>query len=830
MENNTPYDFQGINCSREAFDINFSYFSAEEIKQASACHIVTSAAFEEPLMKPHRSGVYSDLMGPVDLRKERPECPTCGLIQDCPGHLGHIELVCPVYNPFLFLDLFKLLKRTCIQCGRLKAKADTTERVIRTLISLLPGELPTSTMLPALSSKKPILTDTSGGNSSLWFEEDASEGTRRCCEAEPKDCTMETNSGQHFSDIIANAVKKAESALVPQKEGDVTLSKESASLESFRSVLAEYIRDIPTQCANCGVKSAKWRKDGYSKLFIRKAHESDDKFCLPVFVKKVLKDLWENEKDILRWMIPGSAEHGHEIFFLDCLLVPPNRFRPPQVSEGNRGGMHNQTEKMQEILNFNNRMRIALSGAPKLKEDDPARKKLSKRYGEAPIQSAVQEFQGLQEAVNSFLDSTKGSTNAKLAKPGIRQLLEKKEGMFRMKMMGKRVNFAARSVISPDPNIETTDIGIPFLIAKVLTYAEVANNYNVQALRSLILRGDNYPGAVEIHIPKSNGSKQVKKLAMASESERAALAKQLLTDLEQGSPPTTVMRHIVDGDPLLVNRQPTLHKPGIMAHIAKVMTNDEKTIRLHYANCSTYNADFDGDEMNLHAPQDPISRIEALTIAKAEKQYLVPTSGKPLRGLIQDHVIAGVMLTRRDSYLTKSEVCQLLYTGLRAALEGGDLDGDKSRPGKKKMQIKTHSQKIRLHLDTPAVCKPRKLYTGKQVLSMLLKNIFIMSGKADKAALESGMNFTGKAKTPGDIWQGKLDGDKEENTVVFQGTELLMASLTKTSLVLRHSDSSTLSLSFSVQSQWALCLHPSLAFFPPTCRCGVSPARSVTSS
>merc|ERR1719163_726187 len=137
------------------------------------------------------------------------------------------------------------------------------------------------------------------------------------------------------------------------------------------------------------------------------------------------------------------------------------------------------------------------------------------------------------------------------------------------------------------------------------------------------------------------------------------------------------------------------------------MGNTEKTIRLHYANCSTYNADFDGDEMNLHAPQDPLGRIEALNIARAEKQYLVPTSGKPLRGLIQDHVIGGVMLTRRDSYLSKSEASTLLYTGLRAALEGGDLATDKSRRlGRLQTELKRHPQRLRVKLDDPAVYKP----------------------------------------------------------------------------------------------------------------------------
>ncbi|KAJ0965988.1 hypothetical protein J5N97_027126 [Dioscorea zingiberensis] len=101
--------------------------------------------------------------------------------------------------------------------------------------------------------------------------------------------------------------------------------------------------------------------------------------------------------------------------------------------------------------------------------------------------------------------------------------------------------------------------------------------------------------------------------------------------------------HLRNGDVVLVNRQPTLHKPSIMAHLVRVLP-ELKTFRMHYANCSTYNADFDGDEMNVHLPQDEVSRAEAFSIVDANKQYIVPTSGDPIRGLIQDPIISAVSI------------------------------------------------------------------------------------------------------------------------------------------------------------------------------------------
>jgi DNA-directed RNA polymerase I subunit RPA1 len=129
-----------------------------------------------------------------------------------------------------------------------------------------------------------------------------------------------------------------------------------------------------------------------------------------------------------------------------------------------------------------------------------------------------------------------------------------------------------------------------------------------------------------------------------------------------------VHRHLSTGDVLLVNRQPTLHKPSIMAHIARILPK-EQTIRMHYANCSTYNADFDGDEMNIHFPQSYQAASEAYKLMATHKQYVVPTSGKPIRGLIQDSVVSGVFMSSKDTFLTKEQYMQLVYIGVRELVE-----------------------------------------------------------------------------------------------------------------------------------------------------------------
>lgn len=151
--------------------------------------------------------------------------------------------------------------------------------------------------------------------------------------------------------------------------------------------------------------------------------------------------------------------------------------------------------------------------------------------------------------------------------------------------MGKRVNYAARSVISPDPNIETNEIGIPPVFAVKLTYPEPVTVYNFKSLRLAVINGPNvWPGAT--HVESEDGT--LINLLKMDLVARQAVAEQLLSttvneSTEKFGGCKKVYRHLKNGDFLLLNRQPTLHKPSIMAHTARILPG-EKTIRMHYAN------------------------------------------------------------------------------------------------------------------------------------------------------------------------------------------------------------------------------------------------------
>jgi len=221
-----------------------------------------------------------------------------------------------------------------------------------------------------------------------------------------------------------------------------------------------------------------------------------------------------------------------------------------------------------------------------------------------------------------------------------------------------------------------------------------------------------------------------------------------------------VGRQLRDGDMVLMNRQPTLHKPGIMAHRVRVLFNPtQNTLRMHYANCNTYNADYDGDEMNCHFPQSYLAMAESHVLAATDEQFIVPTDGTPLRGLIQDHVDAGVKLTQLNTFIEKEEYQQLLFAAL-GSLPGLELlraDAD-------------------IELLPPAICKPRELWTGKQVISTLLNHLRKGNDRDEDPMFNfPGLSMERKTKTPATAFGASW----KEHMVIVRDGDLLQGVLDK---------------------------------------------------
>ena len=518
---------------------------------------------------------------------------------------------------------------------------------------------------------------------------------------------------------------------------DITSSESGEDIEMLAVGVETTLQNLP---------------NGQSKPIPKNSVSEDeylDQYINAQEVHASISVLFEKEKEIFD-LIYNSRTSKHigsltaDMFFIKYILVPPSKFRPEtrvgdsEITESPQNSLYKQIITRCEAMN---QIRIEMSGS--------ASETTNQQRDYTDLLNA---WVRLQEDVNSLIDSSRNPTQGiggRQIEEGIKQKLEKKEGLFRKNMMGKRVNFAARSVISPDPNIETNEIGVPPVFAKKLTYPEPVTNHNFYELKEAVLNGvAKWPGAAAIE----NENGQVINLRTKTVEERQALANQLLAPSNTsvtGARNKKVHRHLNNGDIVLMNRQPTLHKPSMMAHRVRVLPG-EKTIRMHYANCNTYNADFDGDEMNMHFPQNEIARAEALQIADTDHQYLVATSGKPLRGLIQDHISMGVWLTNRDTFFDREDYNQLLYACLRPE--------------------NNHTTTARIQTIGPALVKPRLMWTGKQVITSVLKNI--------TPETHPGLTLLGKSQTTSDRW----GENSEENTVIIQSGELLCGILDKAHL------------------------------------------------
>ena len=214
---------------------------------------------------------------------------------------------------------------------------------------------------------------------------------------------------------------------------------------------------------------------------------------------------------------------------------------------------------------------------------------------------------------------------------GLRQRLKGKEGRIRGNLMGKRVNFSSRTVITPDPVIDLDELGVPVKIAVQLTHPEKVTASNIHELRNCIRNGCKvYPGARAVYKKKN------RKTISLNHIDRYQFAQML----EVGD---VVIRHIKSGDWVLFNRQPSLHKMSMMAHRIRILNG--LTFRLNISATTPYNADFDGDEMNMHVPQSIAAANEIACLASVNKQIISPALNMPIITFVQDSVLGGHKMT-----------------------------------------------------------------------------------------------------------------------------------------------------------------------------------------
>jgi DNA-directed RNA polymerase beta' subunit len=253
-------------------------------------------------------------------------------------------------------------------------------------------------------------------------------------------------------------------------------------------------------------------------------------------------------------------------------------------------------------------------------------------------------YKRLNSNIHSLFDNTGGKLKHIQTRSfkGLKERLTGKLGLMRKHMIAKRVNNSARSVIGPDTTLRLDEFGIPREVAKGLFFLEHVTHYNIKKLQRQMYKG-------EIQSLIRNKKKFSVSQALNNRNH-AILILQFGDEVE---------RSLQDNDYIIVNRQPSLHKGSWMAFRAKVMKG--KTLRMNLGVTSSYNGDFDGDEMNVHPAYSQRSRAELIELANVRKNIIGEQSSKPTIRIVQDSLLGLHLLTkRRDEEIEKHTFMNIL--------------------------------------------------------------------------------------------------------------------------------------------------------------------------
>ncbi|HLD33856.1 MAG TPA: DNA-directed RNA polymerase subunit A' [Candidatus Nanoarchaeia archaeon] len=483
-------------------------------------------------------------------------------------------------------------------------------------------------------------------------------------------------------DILRATCKGCGRILVPDnkiaryKKSVMQAGKEEGP-ESQRKKVKAIIARLKTRkkCPHCTKKQ--------SKIILEKPttfYEDENKIS-PIEIRARLERIPDDDVALFG-MNPAFARP--EWMVLTVLAIPPVTIRPSITLESGERSEDDLTHKLGDVVRINQRLFENINaGAPEIIIEDL--------------------WDLLQYHITTFFDNEVTQIPPARHRGGqllktIAARIKSKEGRIRHNLAGKRTNFSARTVISPDPMISLNEVGIPKQIAQKLTVPERITPWNKEYLKKFVEHGAKmYPGAN--YVVRPDGRKK-----RITDETREEI-------IEELAPGYIIERHLLDGDVAIFNRQPSLHRMSMMAHKVRVLPG--RTLRLHPAVCNPYNADFDGDEMNLHIPQTEEARAEAEILMMVQTQLISPRYGLPVLGCIQDSITGNYILTKKLE-LTKEEAIELLSSV-------GVIDFSNFHPR-------------------------GKTVTGKQIFSALLPADFNAIGKTkinEPAVIENGQIVEG---------------------------------------------------------------------------------------
>ena len=694
--------------------INFGLMSPEDIRNMSVVRVETPDTYDSDGY-PIENGLMDPRLGVLDPSLK---CHTCGVRGgDCQGHFGSIELARPVLHVGFGDIIHKILRSTCNDCGRVLLSDDVLEEYSKKISEAMNHKDSLEDVLKKIQTeaKKVEMPESKQNDivskimdeiypkendeyddadrqdillnilnqlyAEAYMERDETEEKHSFKYIDPKQLCPHCRKNQSLEDIEASY-----DIIETKNLADLTDIKESirsnieGEYEKKIEKIDEKIEKLNSAEGEVDTEAIEKLEEDKVKLLEEQDEKSEKKFQTEFkrrteeYVRTYLQGLVQepiildkpvtihqgdykltaseirerleriNDEDIYVLGINPEVARP-EWLVLTVLPVPPVTVRPSITLDTGERSEDDLTHKLVDILRINQRLVENMeAGAPQLIVEDL--------------------WDLLQYHVTTYFDNEASGVPPSKHRSGrplktLTQRLKGKEGRFRSNLSGKRVNFSARTVISPDPNISINEVGVPEMIAKEVTVPAYVNEWNIDEIRTYVENGpDVHPGANYLRSESGNRRK-------INEDTKEYI-------LENLKPGDIVERHLKDGDMVLFNRQPSLHRMSMMAHEVRVLPY--KTFRLNLCVCPPYNADFDGDEMNMHVFQTDESRAEAKSLMRVQEHILSPRFGGPIIGAIHDHISGAYLLTRKSMTFTEEQALQIVR---KSHLAIPEKDGDK---------------------------------------------------------------------------------------------------------------------------------------------------------
>jgi DNA-directed RNA polymerase II subunit RPB1 len=408
-------------------------------------------------------------------------------------------------------------------------------------------------------------------------------------------------------------------------------------------------------------------------------------------VYKILRNVSDEDFRLLGF---NPSLFRPEDFLITNFPIPPVAIRPSLRADYLASATYEDdlTHKLADIIKTNEKLRT--------QKDKELVNGVSDKYG-----NDLENW--LQYHMITYFDNDKTSILQCEQKVGgkkfksISERIKSKKGRIRGNLMGKRVNFSARSVITSDPNLKLNELGIPRKIAMEITFPEVVTAYNIEKLTKLIRNGRNiYPGANYVIQGSSLDSSNVREFDLRYRKKTIRL--------KYGD---IVERHLYNGDPVLFNRQPSLHKLSMMCHRAKIIDDDRfNTFRLNVNVTTPYNADFDGDEMNLFSPQSIQTQTELAMIADINKLIISPKDSEPIIAPVQDSVLGTYKMTSPTARVDWHDLMNIAIYALGIDMSKLRIDKGKTYTGTEMYNLIIPSG---INLETSIIIKNGDIIKGQ---------------------------------------------------------------------------------------------------------------------